>query len=154
MSIIFCIWHEVWIKVHFFPVGYPVVSALFVEKDYPLVKISCAYVSGCFWTLLSLFVPVQHFFENCNCIRCGISSPTFKVVLDILLYFPFLKINFICLILAVLGLRCCTGSFPVVARGSYSAVVHRLFTAVASPVVEHRLCGAQVSVAVGRGWVQ
>ena len=126
MSIVFCIWHEVWIKVHFFPVGYPVVSALFVEKAYPLAEISCAYVSGCFWTLLSLSVPVEHFFENYNCRRCGISSPTFRVVLDILLYFPFKKINFIYLILAVLGLHCCTGSFPVVARGSYSPAVHRL----------------------------
>ena len=49
----------------------------------------------------------------------------------------FLMFYFICLFLTVLGLGRCMG-FPLV-------VVHRLLTAVASPVAEHRLWGAVFS---------
>ena len=77
MSVIFCMWYEVWIKVHFSPFGCPVVSAPFVEKDYPfaielplhlwqksLVHL-CQAVSG----LSVLFVPILCFFDNCDYIR-------------------------------------------------------------------------------------
>ena len=51
----------------------------------------------------------------------------------------FKKSNFIYLFLAVLGLRCCVGFSLVAASGGYPpAAVHRLLTAVASLVAEHR----------------
>ena len=44
---------------------------------------------------------------------------------------------FVCLFLAVLGLRCCLGFSPLVAIGGYTrVVVHRLLIAVASFAVE------------------
>ena len=48
--------------------------------------------------------------------------------------------NFIYLFLAVLGLRCCTGSSSAAVSGGYSpVVVSRLLIAVASLVGEPRL---------------
>ena len=53
--------------------------------------------------------------------------------------------------MAVPGLTCCMGFSLVAAGQGYSLVVAlRLPTAVASLVAEHRLLGAQASVAVGR----
>ena len=49
---------------------------------------------------------------------------------------PLFTYNFV----AVLGLRCCESSSPVVASGDYSlAVVHDHLVAVASLVLVHRL---------------
>ena len=60
--------------------------------------------------------------------------------------------------MAVLSLRCCTGSFLVVASGGYSVIAgYRLLTVVASLITEHRLEGTQAcSLADGifldQGW--
>ena len=52
----------------------------------------------------------------------------------------------------MLGLRCCAGSFLVVASGSYSLVsVCGLLTVVASLVAEQGLWGTQASVVAARG---
>ena len=53
--------------------------------------------------------------------------------------------------LAVLGLPCCAGFFPVAAsRGCSLVVVCRLLTAVVSLAAERRLWGPQASVTVVR----
>ena len=52
----------------------------------------------------------------------------------------------------MLGLCCCSGSSLVVASGGYSlAMVHRLLSAVASLVAEHRLWGTQTSGLAAHG---
>ena len=54
--------------------------------------------------------------------------------------FKFYVIIFICLLWAVLGLRCCTGFSLVAASRGYSLfAVHGLLIAAASLVVEHGL---------------
>ena len=62
-------------------------------------------------------------------------------------YIDMYVILFIYLSLALLGLRCCTGSSSVVVSGGYSlVVVSRLHIAVASLVEEPRLWGMRASV--------
>ena len=52
----------------------------------------------------------------------------------------------------MLGLCCCTGFPLVVVSGVYFLVaLHRLFIAVASLAVEHRLWGTRASVVVAPG---
>ena len=70
---------------------------------------------------------------------------------SVLLYFFFL-FNFIYLILAVLGLPCCSGFSLAVASRVYTLVALPGLFAVASLVGEDRLWSAEASVAVA--WAQ
>ena len=47
---------------------------------------------------------------------------------------------YLCLLLAVLGLRCCMGLLVLVNRDYFLVAVLKLRTGVASPVAEHGLC--------------
>ena len=68
-------------------------------------------------------------------------------------YFILLKNNFLCLFLAVLGLRCSVDFSTVAANRGYSLVsVCSLLIAVASFAVEHGLWGARASVLAAPGF--
>ena len=57
-----------------------------------------------------------------------------------------------CLLWAVLGLRCCVGLSLAVASGGYSlAAGHSLLVVVASLVAKHALQGTRASVVAARG---
>ena len=64
----------------------------------------------------------------------------------------FLKIFFIDLFLAMLGLHCCMGFSVVATSGGYSLVaVHKRLPEVAYPLAEHGLQGMRASVVVAHG---
>ena len=66
-------------------------------------------------------------------------------------YFFFSFFFNIYLFLSVLGVHCCTWSFSYCKDGGYSRQCVGFSVAVASPVAEYRLQGAQASVVMARG---